>query len=153
MGQKTLNVDGLGLEATTQNCGTPIHAAFSESGGNTKFRTATIHNVQIIGYPRFTDPTYDFSGWWSNGITLFKAQNSVIDKVEISGTYYSTPPWGTLSGIIWTSSTDYATTGLQVSNLEVKFVHTALQTSGWVEGVYLTGFEGCFWRPGRRPHC
>lgn len=144
MGQKTLNVDGLTLEASSQNCGTAIHAAFSESGGNTKFRTATIHNVQITGYPRFEFPLFDSPNYWTNGIDLSKAQNSVIDKVEISGTHLTQPPWGTLAGIVWKSSSDYATTGLQVSNLQVKYVQTGLQTSGWVEGVYLTGFEIVF---------
>jgi hypothetical protein len=138
MGQNTLNVEGLTLAAKSANCGTAIYAAFSELGGSTKFRTATIHNVQIV-----REPILD-GGYWTKGIDLYQAQNAVIDKIEISGAYISSPPWGTLVGIAWRSSDTYKTTGLQATNLEVKFVQTALQTSGWVDGVYLTGFELVF---------
>ena len=151
-GLGTLNVDGLTLQANSYNCGTAIFASFDESGG--KFRTATIHNVQIRGPT--TDGTSGY--YWSYGIHLYKAQNSVIDKVEISGnrkdcdhappnpTPCATPPTTAPSqiGILWTSSNDYATTGLQLSSLEIQHFNTALKTDGWVEGVYLTGFELTF---------
>jgi hypothetical protein len=135
MGPNTLNVDGLTLAASSANCGTAITAKFSESGSNTKFHTATIHNVQIIGYPRTG------SGYWTNGIYLYKAQNSVIDKVEITGTIFTDSFGGTQTGIVWESSNDYATTGLQITNFEIKFADTAVRTLGWVEGFYMTGFE------------
>ncbi len=137
IGPNTLNVEGLTLKANSNGCGTAILAKFSEpdsgfTGRNTKFHTATIHNVQILG------PTRDgFTGsYWTGGIYLYKAQNSVIDKVEISGNTGVTQ-----TGIVWESSVDYASTGLQLSNLEIKFVNTALRTNGWVEGLYMTGFE------------
>lgn len=136
MGLSTLNVDGLTLAAKSANCGTAIYAAFSESGSSTKFRTATIQNVEIVG-----DPIAG-GNYWTKGIDLFQAQNAVIDKIDITGNY--SPPGGTLVGITWRSSSTYKTTGLLATNLEVKFVQTALQTSGWVDGVYLTGFELVF---------
>jgi pectate lyase-like protein len=136
MGPNTLTVDGLTLGASSANCGTAITAKFSESGSSTKFHTATIHNVQIIGYPRTG------SGYWTNGIYLYKAQNSVIDKVEITGTLVTGgSPGGTQTGIVWESSNDYKTAGLQISNFEIKFADTAVRTLGWVEGFYMTGFE------------
>ncbi|MEY2490246.1 MAG: hypothetical protein QOC70_2188 [Verrucomicrobiota bacterium] len=128
----TLNVDGLTLAAKSEHCGTAIYAAFSESGDN--FRTATIHNVQIVREARQDGP-----GYWTKGIDLLKAKNTVIDKVEISGLYPETQ-----TGIAWRSSNTYKTTGLQATNLEIKFLQKALETSGWVEGVYLTGFELVF---------
>lgn len=142
MGTNTLNVEGLTLKANSYNCGTAIYAVFGES--STKFRTAAIHNVQIIGSTR--DGSTGF--YWTSGINLSKAQNSVIDKVEISGNSSdqdNNPPGPpSQTGIVWTSSSVYATRGLQLSSLEIKYVNTALQTSGWVEGLYLTNFELAF---------
>jgi hypothetical protein len=137
IGVNTFNVEGLTLTANSTNCGTAIRAVFSESGAATKFRTASIHNVQIIGNPR-SDPN---GGYWTGGVYLYKAQNSVIDKLEMTGNVG--PPSGppTQTGIVWESSNDYATSGLEMTNIEIKFVNTALRASGWVEGLYLTGFE------------
>lgn len=140
MGQATLNVDGLTLQANSRNCGTAITAMFSESNPAKKFRTVTIHNVTILG----STGTGSTGFYWTNGIYLYKAQNAVIDKVEISGnTRDDDPSHGppTQTGIVWESSNDYATTGLQLSNLDMKWCNTALRTNGWVEGLYLTGFE------------
>jgi polygalacturonase len=140
MGTNTLNVDGLTLKANSYNCGTGIYASFSESAA--KFRTAEIQNVQIIGSTR--DGGHGF--YWTNGIYLSKAQNSVIDNVEISGNAQDLDLQGPPSqtGIVWTSSSSYATRGLHLSNLEIKYFNTALQTSGWVEGLYMNRFELAF---------
>jgi polygalacturonase len=153
-GLGTLNMDGLTLQANSYNCGTAISASFDPAAG--KFHTATIHNVQIKGSSMDHDGITGF--YWSNGISLYQAQNSVIDKVEISGnrkdcdhappnpTPCATPPTTTPSqiGILWASSNGSATTGLQLSNLEIQHFNTALKTDGWVEGVYLSGFELTF---------
>ncbi len=107
---------------------------------STKFHTASIHNVQIIGSNR----SGGSGGYWTNGIYLYQAQNSVIDKVHIYGNIR--PATGSeadasLTGIVLESSSVYATTGLQLSDLEITFVNTALKTSGWVEDLFLTRFE------------
>jgi hypothetical protein len=139
MGQATLNIDGLTLKANTRNCGTAINALFSESGSATKFHTATIHNVQING----SNESGATGTYWTKGIYLYKAQNAVIDKVEISGNNRDEDTGGppTQIGIAWESPSDYKTTGLQLTSLAVKWCNSALRTSGWVEGLYLTGFE------------
>jgi hypothetical protein len=129
----TLSVEGLTLKANTNstNCGTAIYAKFGPGNAN-KFHTATIHNVQIIGSAR--DGTS--CCYWTSGIHLYTGQNSVIDKVEISGNKNATQ-----TGIVWDSSTSEPSTGLQLSNLEIKWCNTALLTNGYVEGLYMTGFE------------
>jgi hypothetical protein len=140
MGLNPLNVEGLTLWASTMNCGTAISASFSEAGASTKFRTATINNVQIIGSTR----TGGTGGYWTNGIYLYRAQNSVIAKLHIYGNIRPAPGSqadASLTGIVWESSNTYATTGLQLSDLEIAFVNTALRTNGWVEGLYATRFE------------
>jgi hypothetical protein len=129
MGLATLNVEGLTLQANSTNCGTAIYAAFNPGA---KFRTASIQNVQIIGSTRD-----GVSGtWWTNGISLFKAINTVIDKVHISGNKNST-----VTGITYSSNTTENAHGLQMSNLEVKWCNSAFLTSGYVEGIYLSEFE------------
>jgi hypothetical protein len=135
MGEATLDVDGLTLKALSANCGTAITGLFVPSGG--RFRTASIHSVQIIGTTR--DGTT--GGYWSNGIRLYRAENSVIDKVHISGNQNATQ-----TGILWEGINDPGqetpnTSGVQLSNLEIKWCNTALATSGKVEGLYMTGFE------------
>jgi Pectate lyase superfamily protein len=138
IGYETLNVDGLTLAAKSVKCGTAIYAAFSESSAS--FRTATIHNVEIRSEPKADGPNY-----WTKGIDLYKAQNTVIDKVDITGNHsHSAGPDQTLTGIAWKSSATYKTTGLQMRSVEVKFLQKALETSGWVGGVFLTGFELAF---------
>jgi len=139
-GVNTLNVEGLTLQGNTYNCGTAIYASFSEAGASTKFRTAAIHNVQIVGATRDGGT----GGYWTRGIHLYQAQNSVIDKVEINGNHSSPGGPPTQFGIVWESSNTYATTGLEASNLQIKYVNTALQTNGWVEGVFVQGFEFTF---------
>jgi polygalacturonase len=73
----TLNVEGLTLMAFSTNCGTAINASFMAAGP--KAHTVTIHNVQIVGSTR--DGTT--GGYWTNGIHLYRATNSVIDKIHI----------------------------------------------------------------------
>ena len=137
MGQASLNVEGLTLKANSPNCGTAIFAQFSAPP---KQRSVTIHNVQIIG----STTTGESGTYWTNGIRLFQAANPVIDKVEIFGNIHpapGSPNDATLTGIAWVSSSSYPVTGAHFSNLEIIFCKTALQTSGWVEGLYLSGFE------------
>ena len=139
MGQKTLTVEGLTLQGNTKNCGTGIYALFSDAGANKKFHSATIRNVQIVG------PNRDgyTGGYWSGGIYLYKAQNSVITNVEISGNAHDEIPANSATqfGIIWESTADYPTSGLQMSNIQIQWCNTALRTNGWVEGLFATGFE------------
>jgi hypothetical protein len=139
MGQKTLTVEGLTLQGNTKNCGTGIYALFSDTGTNKKFRSAVIRNVQITGSTRdgFT------GGYWSGGIYLYKAQNSVITNVEILGNAHDEAPANpaTQFGIIWESTADYLASGMQMSNLQIKFCNSALRTSGLVENLFVTGFE------------
>ena len=140
MGSNTLMVDGLTLKANSKDCGTGIYAVFSETPPSTKFHTATIQNVQIIGSTR----TGATGSYWSGGIYLKMAQNTIIDKVEINGNNRDDDTGGgraTRFGIIWESSNEYQTTGLQMSNLEMTYCDTALQTNGWVSELFLTGFE------------
>jgi hypothetical protein len=141
MGQKTLTVEGLTLLANTTKCGTAIQAYFYDAGATKKFHTATIRNVQILGSTR---TGYD-GGYWTGAIHLYQAQNAVLDNIDISGNAregYSCPgPPATLSGIIWDSGTTYLTSGLQISNIQIKFCDTALRTNGLVENVFVTGFE------------
>ena len=148
MGQNTLNVEGLTLQADCSPveqsppvaCGTAISAKFSETGASTKFRTAVIQNVEIRGNLKDSNS----GSYWTHGIYLYMAQNAVIDKVEIDGNIRTTPTGdddASLTGITWESSPGYLTTGLQMSAIVIKFVNTAVRTSGWVEGLYLTGFE------------
>jgi hypothetical protein len=133
MGAKTLNVEGLTLQGNTANCGTGIYASFGPHvSTGLKFHTATIQNVQIVGSAR--DGTS--GGYWSGGIFLHKAQNSVIDNVEVSGNKNVTQ-----FGVQWQSSSDEATTGLNASNLQIKWCNSAFRTVGHVEGIYMTGFD------------
>jgi polygalacturonase len=128
----TLNVEGLTLMANSTNCGTAINASFAAAPNNAKVRSASVHNVQIVGTAR--DGTS--GGYWTNGMHLYRAQNSVIDKVHIAGNKNVT-----LNGILWDSSPSDALSGAQMTNLEVKWCNTALAVSGHVEGLYVTGFE------------
>jgi polygalacturonase len=125
----TLNVEGLTLMASSTNCGTAINASFMAAGP--KAHTTTIHNVQIVGTTR--DGTT--GGYWTNGIHLYRATNSVIDKVHIAGNKIVTQ-----TGILYDSD-GTETSGAQLSNLEVKWCNTALATNGMIEGLYMTGFE------------
>lgn len=129
MGTAALNVDGLTLQANSINCGTAINASFNPGA---KFRTAAIQNVQIIGSHRDgVSGTY-----WTKGIYLNLASNTVIDKVHISGNKNVTQ-----QGISWVAPTNDAATGLEMSNLEVKWCNSAFLTNGHVEGIYLSEFE------------
>jgi hypothetical protein len=129
-GSSTLNVDGLTLEALSAATGSAIYAGFSNP--NNKFHTLTVHNVEIRGN------TEDgrTGGYWTFGINVSRAQNAVIDKVDITGNTTLTT-----AGIQWAGTTGVGTTGLMLSNIEIKFCNTAIQTSGWVEGLYLSNFE------------
>jgi hypothetical protein len=139
MGTKNLNVEGLTLQANTANCGTAIQAYFYDAGANRKFHNATIRNVQIRGS---TADGYS-GGYWTGGIRLYQAQNSVLEGVEILGNARQgdcpgTP--ATQTGIVW-DSYSYTSSGLQMSNIQVKFCNSALRTNGYVENLFLTGFE------------
>ncbi len=127
-------MDGLTLIAGSTNCGTTINALFGPISGNTKFHTATIHNVQIIGTTRDGIS----GGYWTTGIDLFRGQNSVMDKVEISGNKDVTQ-----TGIALDAPTagENAPTGFELSNIAIKWCNVGLLTNGWVEGLYMTGFE------------
>jgi hypothetical protein len=131
----TLNVEGLTLMANSQctSCGTAINAVFGPVAPNPKFHTATIHNVQIIGSAR--DGTS--GGYWTSGIHLYRGQNSVMDKIEISGNKNVTQ-----SGIFLDAATSGENaTGFQLSDIAVKWCNVGLATNGWVEGLYMTGFN------------
>ncbi len=127
----TLNIDGLTIQASTANAGTAISATFNR-GDFAKIRTATIQNVEIRGSNR----TGNSGGYWTNGIQLYKAPNSVIDKVVIEGNVDITE-----TGIQWSSPDATATTGIFLTSTEIKFCKSAVVTSGWVEGFYMSGFE------------
>lgn len=131
VGDNTLNIDGLTLQAQTPGAGTAIAATFGRVDF-AKNRTACIHNVEIRG----SDRSGSTGGYWTNGIYLYKAPNSVIDKVVIEG---NNPV--TQTGIQWSSPTDSATTGLYLTSTEIRLCNTAVLTSGWVEGFYMSGFE------------
>jgi hypothetical protein len=137
--RESLEVDGLTLKASMPNCGTAIDATFGPHAtpepANPKFRTATIHNVQIMG----SASNADSSGYWTSGIRLYRGQNSVIDKVEISGRRNYTQIGIALDND--PSGLGENTTGFQVSNISVKWCNVGLRTEGWVEGLYMTGFE------------
>jgi hypothetical protein len=133
MGTKMLTVEGLTLQGNTANCGTGIHASFGPHiSTGLKFHTATIQNVQIVGSAR--DGTS--GGYWGGGIYLFKAANAVIDNVEVAGNKNVTQ-----FGVRWESSSDEAATGLNASNLQIKWCNSAFRTAGHVEGIHITGFE------------
>jgi hypothetical protein len=139
MGAKTLTVEGLTLQANTKNCGTAIQAFFNDTSANKKFHSAMIRNVQIVGSTRD-----GFTGsFWNGGMRLYKAQNSVITNVEISGNAVNEAVGvqATQYGILWDSPSNYQTSGLHMSNLQIKYCNTALRTNGWVENLFLTGFE------------
>ena len=69
------------MRANTTAAGDAISATFTPDSTNLKFRTATIHNVVIDENKR--DGT---GGYWTRGIYFYRAENAVIDKVDISGT-------------------------------------------------------------------
>jgi polygalacturonase len=132
-GIATLNVDGLTLMASTASCGTALNASFASVAGNVKFHSATIHNVQVIGTAR--DGTS--GGYWTNGIRLYRGQNSVLDKIEVAGNKNLTQ-----TGISLEAATSGENaTGFELANIEVQWCNVGLSTNGWVEGLYMTGFE------------
>lgn len=136
MGTATLQVEGLTLRANSQHCGTAIWAEFSENGGNTKYRTATIRNVEIAsGNRSFDNPP----AWWGSGIILTKAQNAIVENVQIHGKHETSD-----YGIWWRSSNDYGTTQIFLDNIFVHNYRNGIATSGWVEGFYLSNFELVF---------
>jgi hypothetical protein len=132
-GIATLNVDGLTLMASSTNCGTALNASFGPIAANAKFHSATIHNVQVMGTAR--DGTS--GGYWTNGIRLYRGQNSVLDKVEVAGNKNVTQIGIALEA---PTSTENAT-GFELSSIEVQWCNVGLSTNGWVEGLYMTGFE------------
>jgi Pectate lyase superfamily protein len=146
VGEKTFTVEGLSILANTRKCGTAIQAYFNDTNATKKFRTATIRNVQIYGSSRTGG-----GGYWTGGIRLYQAQNSVLANVEMAGENRepgtdcdeSEQPGPSASdyGVIWDSATNYRTSGLQMSNIQITLFDTALRTNGLVENVFVTGFE------------
>jgi hypothetical protein len=132
MGTEKLTVEGLTLQGNTTACGTGIYVLFGPHTGNDKVHTATIQNVQIVGSAR--DGTS--GGYWTGGIYLLRAQNAVIDNVEVAGNKNVTD-----FGLMWDSPYNQATTGLNASNLQFKWCNSAFRTGGHVEGIYMTGFD------------
>jgi hypothetical protein len=145
MRTKTLQVEGLTLQgniAAGGSSGTAIYANFNyDEGANTKFQTATIRNVEIMGSDRTNTP----AGYWGTGIWLYRTQNALIEDVQIHGYYDFTGPGPTSSvGINWSSSTTYASTQLFLHNIYVSYFQIGIATSGDVEGFYMSGFELLF---------
>lgn len=134
IGPNTLKVDGLTLETSTAGSNYAIYAVFlpDPAPNSPKFHTATIENVEIRGNLK----TGSSGGYWVTGIYLYRAWNSVIDKVDITGNTGSTA-----TGITWGSASNIPTTGLHLTNTEIKFCNSAVFTFGWVEGFYMSGFE------------
>jgi hypothetical protein len=146
VGEKTFTVEGLSILANTSKCGTAIQAYFNDTNATKKFRTATIRNVQIFGSSRTGG-----GGYWTGGIRLYQAQNSVLTNVEMAGENrepgtdcnetVQPGPSASEYGVIWDSATNYRTSGLQMSNIQILLFDTALRTNGLVENVFVTGFE------------
>lgn len=138
MGSKTLQVKNLTLNASGV-CGTAIYGAFTDAlppgYGNTKFRCADIENVEITGSDRTISP----ASYFMNGISLYQAQNSRIEDVQIHGKIETSN-----AGIAWTSSDTYGTTQLFLHNIYVAHFKVGIQTAGHLEGFYMNGFELLF---------
>ena len=139
VGSKTLQIEGLTLQATVADTGTAISATFDRTGLDAKFRTATIRNVQIIGSSQIQNPT----GYWKYGIDLNGAPNALIDDVQINGSYTGEAPLAT-DAIHYHAPPNSTATQLFVTNLHVSYYKTAVRTSGPVEGLYMSGFELVF---------
>ncbi|HKP03589.1 MAG TPA: glycosyl hydrolase family 28-related protein [Chthoniobacterales bacterium] len=107
-------------------------------------QNAVIDKAEIIGLPRFQDGVMG-AGPWEQPRPPFGISNTPVEKGDVVAG--ADPGWGDPGqdyGIKWVSSNDYKTTGLQLSNLMIWWCNAALQTSGWVEGLYLNGFEFAF---------
>jgi hypothetical protein len=130
---RTLTVEGLTLKTMTAGGGDAINAQFqaNTTGGDWKTRCLTVRNVQIQG----TDRTGSPAGYWNHGIYMYQAMNSVIEDVQMEGKFQH----GT--GISWHSATGYGTTQLFVNNISMLYWGKAVQTSGHVEGFYMSNFE------------
>jgi hypothetical protein len=138
LGTHTLQIEGLTLQCNAQNVGTAISATFNTVPRD---KSATIRNVQIRG----SDLTNTPSGYWRYGIDLEGASNAVIDDVQIHGAYTLQTPYPD-DAIHWHGPADpnFAAVELYIHNLSVFYYKTALRTSGWVEGLYMSGFELVF---------
>lgn len=138
MHKNSLEIEGLTVMAKPDNgaSGTAIYAVFDS--GNTKFRTTTIRNVEIAGSDRSAIPT----GWWTNGIYLEFAQNAIIEDVQVHGRFeYSSGVPTSNVGIHWGSSPGLPTTQLFLHDIYVNNFKRGIETSGWIEGLYMSGFE------------
>jgi hypothetical protein len=144
MKDKTLQVEGLTLKANTASLAgaTALYGNFNSSeGANTKFRSATIRNIEIRG----SDTTYNPTGYWGNGIWLYRAQNAYVEDVQIHGKYdFNAAGPASLVGLNWFSSTTYPATQIFLHNIHISYFQIAVATSGWVEGFYMSGFELIF---------
>jgi hypothetical protein len=144
-GNNTFQVDGLTIKAQTNfgNCGTAIYAGFDMGADpDQKNRSATIRNVEIVGAERQTNPT----GYFNTAIDLFQAPNAIIEDIQIRGKFGTTEPIANI-GIKWSSSAAASmrpATQLFLRNAYIAYYRTGVQTSGWVEGFYMSGFELVF---------
>jgi len=145
-GNKTFQVDGLTIKAQTNfgNCGTAIYAGFDMGvEPDQKNRSATIRNVEIVAAER---DAYNATGYFNTGIDLFQAPNAIIEDVQIRGKFGTTEPVANV-GINWSSSaaaSNRPATQLFLRNAYIAYYRTGVQTSGWVEGFYMSGFELVF---------
>lgn len=74
-------------------------------------------------------------------VYAYRAQNAVIDKLEIDGRTSYWGGGGTSVGIEWNSDPSTATTGMQITNAQIKYCDSAVYTHNHVEGLYMSGFE------------
>jgi hypothetical protein len=145
---KTLQIEGLTLQAGGSGCatsGTAIKAEFHSdcepSCGAFLYQTATIRNVEVRGSDRTNVP----ANYWGNGISLKRAQNAVVEDVQIHGYFdFNTDGPNPNIGINWFSTNTYGATVLFLHNIYVKYYKTAISTSGWTESFRLSEFE-LFW--------
>jgi hypothetical protein len=148
---KTLQIEGLTLQAGSDGCSSAnvsaLYAEFNKACdpgcGPILAKTATIRNVEIRGGPlrNTSTPTY----YWANGITLKRAQNSVVEDVQVHGYFnQSTDGPSPNIGINYLSTNTFATTLAFLHNIYVKYYQTGISAQGYVESFRLSEFE-LFW--------
>ena len=141
VGDKTLQIEGLTLEAGSSGCGASgVRAIYANFSGPGLFKTATIRNLEIRGSERTENPTF----YWSNGISLSLAGNTVIEDVQVHGKYAfnnGAQEPASVVGIEWKGGTNDAATCAFLHNIYLKYFQTGISTSGWVESFRLSDFE------------
>lgn len=118
VGANTLNLDGLTLETLTPGAGTAISATFNRTDF-AKNRTASIHNVEIRGSNR----TGSTDRYWKNGFYLYKAPNSVIEKVVLEDAKSQKPDPPRLVNLS-NGHLDFFADGVRMTNLSAVKVST-----------------------------